>query len=142
MKTLLYVLAFVGFISTSYAQVLQPAEVPTPVQKAFSRMNPKIDNVAWSQAGTSYLATFNDNHMEKSVSFNASGKFVQKEEQVSIAQLPTQALKYINDNLQDGYVRLAKKITKSGGKAYFLVSIKDMEINFDSGGKFLNSSKG
>jgi hypothetical protein len=142
MKTLLYILAFAGFISASYAQVLQPADVPTPVQKAFTRSNPKIDSVAWIQTGDSFLATFRDNQLEKSYMYNASGKLVQKEEQVSIGQLPTQALKYINDNIQDGYVRIAKKITKAGGKSYFLVNIKDMELNFDSGGKFLTSSRG
>lgn len=142
MKTLLYILAFVGFTTASYAQVLQPSDVPAQIQKAFARMNPKIDSVVWNQTGDSFLATYRGNDLEKSVTYDASGKFVQKDEQVSIGQLPTQVLKYINDNLQDGYVRTAKKITKKGGKSYFLVSIKDMELNFDSVGKYLGSSKG
>jgi hypothetical protein len=140
MKTLIYILAIVGFISNSYAQELVKAEVPATIQKAFSRSYPKINNVEWKQTADSYTANYTENELERIVTYNAAGKQLQKEEQVTLTQLPTQTLKYINENHPDGNVKKARKITKAGGKSFYILNIKGLELIFDSAGKYLRPS--
>ncbi len=141
MKTLIYIMAIVGFISTSYAQDLVKAEVPATIQKAFSRSYPKINNVEWKQTADSYTANYKENELERIVTYNAAGKQQLREEQVTITQLPTTTLKYINDNHQDGTIKKASKITKKGGKSQYVVSIKGLDLVFDSGGNYLKPSQ-
>ncbi|MBK7028633.1 MAG: PepSY-like domain-containing protein [Bacteroidales bacterium] len=137
MKTLIYIMAIVGFISPSYAQDLVKAEVPATIQKAFSRSYPKINNVEWKQTADSYTANYKENELERSVIYNATGKQQQKEEQITLADLPTHTLKYINDNHPDGTVKKIKKVTKKSGKSIYVVSIKGLELLFDSGGNYM-----
>jgi hypothetical protein len=141
MKNLLYILAFVGLSSISYAQVVGTIDVPAPVQKAFAKTNPKISNADWKQTGDSYSAFFRENDMERSITYAPNGKFQQKEEQVTIGKLPTETLKYINDNHPDKTIKKVWKITQAGGKTFYRVNLNDMELTFDSLGKYQLASK-
>jgi hypothetical protein len=138
MKTLILILTMFGLISVSHAQVQATDDVPIPVHKAFNKLNPKASNVEWGKNGEMFAATYWENGLERCVTYNSAGKLQQKEEQVSIGQLPTQTLKYINDFHQDGAVKKATKITRTGEKSVYLVTIKDMDLNFDANGNYMN----
>jgi hypothetical protein len=137
MKTLILMIAIMGLVSGSYAQNLMPADVPPAVVKSFTKTNPKVDQVEWSKTGDFYKATFADDKTGKAVYYDAAGKVKQSEMQVSISQLPTPILKYVNDNHPSDVVKLSSKVTNSKGKSTYRLKVKDSELVFDSNGKYM-----
>jgi hypothetical protein len=137
MKKLILVLAIIGLAAGSYAQNLLPADVPQAVVKSFTKKNPKVEQVEWSKSGDFYKATFADENTGKSVYYDAAGKVKQSEMQVSISQLPTPVLKYVNDNHPSEVVKHSSKITNAKGKSTYVVKVKDSELFFDSNGKYM-----
>ena len=140
MKKLILVLIIIGLAAGSYAQNLLPADVPQAVVKSFTKKNPKVEQVEWSKSGDFYKATFADENSGKSVYYDAAGKVKQSEMQVSISQLPTPVLKYVNDNHSSGVVKYSSKITNASGKSTYVVKVKDSELVFDSNGKYMEPS--
>ena len=140
MKTLLITSILTALVSLSNAQESKAPEIPSSIQKAFQKSNPAITAPEWKQSGDSYTAVYSENQLERSITYNASGKVQLKEEQVTLAQLPTGVIKYINENHADGTIKKARKIVKSGGKYSYSVSIKGMELLFDANGNYLNPS--
>jgi len=137
MKKLILIMAMAGIIATSYAQSPESTDVPAVVVKSFTRSNPKADSVEWSKVGDYYKATYPVNKMNKSITYNASGKLKQTEMQVKISHLPTPVLKYINENYPGDIVKKSSKITTVAGKSTYAVKIKESELLFDSNGKYL-----
>lgn len=141
MKTLIFLLAFAGILSNASGQVMATMDVPPTVQKAFTKMNPKATSADWQRNGYLYTANYTEDNLSRSVTYDAAGKFREKEMQISIGQLPTSALKYINDNHSDGVIKKAYKVTKMGGKTSYLVYVKDLELAFNADGKYQEPMK-
>jgi hypothetical protein len=140
MKLTIFLIILTGIISFAHSQEIITPDVPSTLQKTFKKSYPAITAAEWKQSGDSYTAVYYENQLERSITYNASGKVQLKEEQVTLAQLPTGILKYINENHADGTIRKARKITASGGKYSYSVSIKGMELLFDANGNYLRSS--
>lgn len=140
MKLTILLILLTGIISFAHSQEMATPAVPSSIQKAFQKSNPAITAPEWKQSGDSYTAVYSENQLERSITYNASGKVQLKEEQVTLAQLPTGVIKYINENHADGTIKKARKIVKSGGKYSYSVSIKGMELLFDANGNYLNPS--
>jgi hypothetical protein len=141
MKKLILILAFAGIISGSYAQNISSSDVPPAVVKTFTRNNPRVDAAEWTQVGEYYKATFASDKLIKSVTYDATGKLKFSELQVTLSQLPTPVLAYINQNYPGNVVSKSSKITTSKGKNSYFVKIKDSELAFDSQGNYLNSER-
>ena len=137
MKKLILVLAIIGLAAGSYAQNLTPADVPQPAVKAFTKKNPKVEQVEWSKSGDFYKATYADENSGKSVYYDEAGKVKQSEMQVKISQLPTPILKYVNDNHPADVVKHSTKMTNAKGKSTYILKVKDLELVFDANGKYM-----
>jgi hypothetical protein len=137
MKKLILMLAIAGFITCSYAQNLMVSEVPAVVTKAFHKTHPKVDTIAWSKAGDFYKASYAVNKKDILVTYAATGKLQETETQLSVAELPTPVLKYINENYKNDVVKRAAKVISSKGKLTYAVKIKGTDLTFDSNGKFI-----
>ena len=137
MKKLILLIAVVFMISSSYAQVLTLSEVPANVSKVFVKSHPKVTTVEWAKAGDNFKANYVVDSTDRSVTYNAKGKITETEKQISVAALPTLAIKYVNENFKDGYVKRSTQITNAKGKVTYNVKIKDVVLTFDSNGKYL-----
>lgn len=137
MKKLILMLAFAGFLTSSYAQTLAVSEVPAVVTKAFTKTHSKIDTVQWSKVGDAYKASYEVKMKNMSATYTAAGKLKESEAQISVAALPTPALKYINENFPADNVKWVSKVTNAKGKMIYAVKIKGMDLNFDSNGKLI-----
>jgi hypothetical protein len=137
MKKLILLIAVVFMISSSYAQVLTFSDVPANISKAFVKSHPKVTTVEWAKAGDNFKANYVVDSTDRSVTYNTKGKITETEKQVSVASLPTLAIKYVNENFKDGYVKRSTQITNSKGKVTYNVKIKDVVLTFDSNGKYL-----
>jgi hypothetical protein len=137
MKKLILLIAVVFMISSSYAQVLTLSEVPANVSKVFVKSHPKVTTVEWAKAGDNFKANYVVDSTDRSVTYNAKGKITETEKQISVASLPTSAIKYVNENFKDGYVKRSTQVTNAKGKVTYNVKIKDVVLTFDSNGKYL-----
>lgn len=109
MKKLILMLAIAGFITCSYAQDLMVGDVPAVVTKAFHKTHPKVDTIAWSKAGDFYKASYDVNKKGIAVTYAATGKLQETETQISVVELPTLVLKYINENYKNDVVKRDRK---------------------------------
>jgi hypothetical protein len=141
MKKLILLIAIIGIISGSYAQNISSGDVPSVVVKTFNRNNPKADAAEWTQVGEYFKATFASDNLIKSVTYDANGKLKFSELQVTLSQLPTPVLAYINQNYPGNVVSKSSKITTAKGKNSYFVKIKNSELAFDSQGNYLNSER-
>jgi peptide methionine sulfoxide reductase MsrA len=138
MKKLILILAIAGIITTVNAQSLSSNDVPAAVSKAFTRANPKVENVEWNQVGNNYYkANFVSEDKKKSVTYSAKGKLMETESEISVSALPTETLKYINENYKSDFVKQSWKLTSSNGKVKYNVKLQTVELNFDSKGEFV-----
>jgi len=141
MKTIVFLLAFAGILSKSNSQELASLAVPLPVQKAFSKANPSAPAIEWKQNGSLYIASYTKDQLMKSFTYNAQGKLLETEVQVTVGQMPTAALRYINEKHPDGLIKKVSRISETGRKTVYLVSMNDLDILFDAEGKFLGEGR-
>ena len=137
MKKLILILAFAGFLTSSYAQNLMVSDVPTVVTKVFNKSHSKIDSVQWSKAGDFYKATYTVKMKSTALVYNPSGKLMSTEKEITLSELPIPVLSYVNDNLQGGPIKKSLKITTPAGKSSYMVMVKGTDLAFDSKGKFV-----
>ena len=137
MKKLILILAFAGLIATAYSQSQNSDEVPTAVSRSFEKSHPNISPVTWSKSGDNYKASYVVDNKAMTVTYNASAKLKETETEISVASLPTLALKYLNDNFPHDYAKKSTKVTSADGKSAYFVNISQMDLAFDSKGKFI-----
>ena len=137
MKKLILIVAFAGFLSSSYAQSMMAGDVPVAVTKAFTRTHPKTDAVEWNKVGDFYKASYKADTRNASVTYTTKGKLKETEMEISVASLPTAVIKYLNENHPAETVKKASKVTSAAGKTIYNVRIKDMDMSFGSNGKIL-----
>ena len=137
MKKLILLIAIVFMISSSYAQVLTLTDVPANISKVFVKSHPKVTTVEWAKAGDNFKANYVVDSTDRSVTYNVKGKLIETEKQISVASLPTLAIKYVNENYKDAYIKRSSQITNANGKVTYSVVIKEVVLMFDSNGKYL-----
>jgi hypothetical protein len=140
MKKLILMLAIAGFITASYAQNLMPGEVPPAVSKSFTKTHANAESVEWSKIGEKYQASYMADAKQVSVLYDASGKLKETEKEITLSKLPTPVLKYVNDNYPGEVVKKPSMITSSNGKTSYCLIIKQMDLAFDSNGKFISQA--
>jgi hypothetical protein len=138
MKKLFLMLAIAGFLTSSYAQTLTVNDVPAPVTKAFTKSHPKVDTVQWSKSGDFYKVAYQVKMKDMVSTYTAQGKLKETEAKISVAALPTLALKYINEKYPSDVVKSAARVTSSTSKVTYAVTIKGMDLKFDANGKIIS----
>ena len=137
MKRLFLMLAIALFLTSSYAQILTVNDVPATVTKSFKKTHPKVDTVQWSKTGDVYKASYDLKMKDMSATYTAAGKLQQTEAEITVASLPTAALKYLNENYPADVVKSSSKVTSAKGKVTYAVKIKGMDLTFSSTGKII-----
>jgi hypothetical protein len=140
MKKIILLLAFAGLIATTYSQTQNSNEIPAAVSRSFEKSHPNISPVTWSQSGDNYKASYVADNKTMTVTYSAAAKLMETESVISVASLPTLALKYLNDNFPHDYAKKSTKVTSAKGKSEYLVSINQTDITFDSQGKFVKQT--
>lgn len=135
MKKLILMLAFAGFLTSSYAQNLMVSEVPVSVTKSFNKNHAKIDSVEWSKVGENFKASYDVKMKSMALTYSAKGKLILTEKQISLSELPASVLAYINENYQGGPIKKSLKVTNPAGKTTYSVRVKELDLAFDSKGK-------
>lgn len=138
-KSVIIVVALV--LSTiAFAQKVKSTKVPKIVLKSLMSKYPNAKKVKWDKEENNYEASFESNKTENSVLFNASGKIIETEVEITTAQLPKSILNYLGKNYKDQKVKEAAKIISEKGIVTYEAEIKGKDLLFDENGKLLSVS--
>ncbi len=129
-----------GFI-ISNAQKIKESNVPSDVQKSFSKKYPGLKVEEWEKEGADYEAEFNLNKGEATAIFEENGKFKSSKQEIQLYDLPKSAADYCTKNFEGYKIDEITKITDASEKVMFKV---EMEIGkeyfyafFDDKGNFI-----
>ncbi|MEI7831340.1 MAG: PepSY-like domain-containing protein [Prolixibacteraceae bacterium] len=144
MKNLLTVLVCMIFVVGTYAQ--KPKEdAPAAAKSAFAAKYPAAQKVKWSvEKPGEFEVDFILNKVESSALFDASGKFLESETEVSNADLPA-AVKAILAKDFAGYKldEITKATDTKGVVTYEMQAAKGkdkLSLDFDATGKLLSKA--
>jgi Protein of unknown function (DUF2874). len=141
MKKLLFLLAIMGLFMQVQAQEVVTIDVPTVVKDAFQKAYPTINDVAWSMDGNSFVAEYDVNKVDMSVTYTAEGKLIETEMEISVSSLPQGVMEYILKNYKEEEVTETLRVTDAKGIVTYKVEISSFDLIFDSKGNFIKSVK-
>lgn len=143
MKKLILLLAIAGFIIPAEAQTKKvPAkEVPAAVTAAFNKAHPTIKDADWNKNGNYYATKYDADEGATSVTFDASGKLMENEVEISTPALPAQVMEYVKKNYKEADMNAAYRITDANGTITFETELKGIILIFDSKGNYIKSEK-
>jgi len=131
------------------AQNLKEADVPAAVKESFKNHYPSVKKADWEKENGNYEAEFSRKHVysengktkkeniETSVLYDATGKLIQTEVEISISQLPKAVSEYVAKNLNGKKISEAAKITDAAGLVSFEAEIGEADYIFDANGNFI-----
>ena len=142
MKNLLTVLVCMLFVIGTYAQKPKE-EAPAAAKSAFAAKYPAAQKVKWSvEKPGEFEVEFTLNKVESSALFDASGKFLESEAEVSKTELPAAVKATIEKDFAGYKLDEIEKSTDGKGAITFemeAVKGKDkLAISFDAAGKLLS----
>ena len=141
MKKVILFLAILGFISQTQAQKIMSKNVPVAVTNAFSKAYPTIKDVDWSKDGVNYEAEYDQDKVDKSVTYSATGELIETEVEIAAAALPPSVMDYVKKTYKEDEVREACKITSANGIVTYEAEVKKIDLIFDSKGNFIKAVK-
>ena len=141
MKKLIVLIAIAGFITQAQAQKMDVKDVPVIVTDAFYHAYPTIKDVDWSKDGNNYAVTYDENELDKSVTYDVSGTLIGIDEEILVSTLPASVMVYVTKNYNEDEVKEASKITDSQGTVTYETEMKGSNLYFDSEGNFLKSEE-
>lgn len=125
------------------AQNLLPEQVPAPVKSAFDKAFTLPMDVEWDLKGTQYKVEFETGlfFTDHEVWYDATGKMLRHEEEVSASDLPAAITTAINSEFPGYRVDDTERITVDGVVSY-VVEVKmkgqsEWKVAYDASGKQL-----
>jgi uncharacterized protein YecA (UPF0149 family) len=135
MKTI-FTLALALFLGVANAQSKKET-VPSPVKEKFATMYPNATKVSWEKEGDYYEAEFDNNKVETSVVFDATGKHIETEIEIAVSELPQAARDYVAQNMAGKKIKEAAKITAADGTVTYEAEVDEADYIFDANGNFV-----
>lgn len=148
MKTISHIacavaIAATGLSTTASAQKLPATQLPAPVQTAFIKAFPNAMDVEWKLSGTQYKVEFETGlfFTDHEAWYDASGKLIRHEEEISASDLPAAVTAAINTEFPGYRVDDTERITIDGVVSY-VVELKmkgyqEWKVAYDAAGKQL-----
>ncbi len=128
------------------AQKLAPAQLPAPVLGAFNKNHPKAMDVEWKLRGTQYKVEFETGLLfrDHEVWYDADGKELRHEEEISASDLPEEVAKAIAADFPGFRTDDVERITMEGMVSYVvelkLMGQPEWKVAFDAAGKLLEKA--
>jgi hypothetical protein len=139
MKKLVVIFAvFLIACSAAFAQTISTDKVPAVVKQAFTKKYPKATDAKWEMEDKDYEVNFKLNGVESSANFDATGKCLESETEITFDALP-QAVKDAIAKSFAGYKTgdVSKVVSKK--KVLYEVDLtkgkEKLELQFNNDGK-------
>lgn len=139
-KTILFLLAAIGFNYYSNAQDLKPKDVPAVIKQALAKKYPKASKVSWEKEKGNYEANWGGKSGEDtSVQFTPAGVFVEEADAIPVSQLPASIALYVKAHYNGAKIREASKVVDAAGNKMLEAEIKGKDILFSEAGSFIKT---
>ncbi len=137
MKNLIFIVALSLGVGFANAQKVKEADVPAAVKDGFKKQFPASKVEGWEKEGGNYEAEFDQNKVEASALFDASGKLLETEVEIKVSELPKAVTDYMNKNVPGKKIKEASKITDAAGKISYEAEAGEADYIFDANGGFV-----
>jgi predicted flavoprotein YhiN len=141
MKKIFFVVMIPFLSSNVFAQKSQKMDIPEPVLSSFQKQYSDVPESKWEKEGENFEVEFTHKGKEESVVYDASGKWLEKEEEIKIEELPKASVDYVGKTYKGQKIKEASRITKADGSIFYEAEIKGRELIFDSEGKYVKENK-
>lgn len=141
MKTLITIVIAAMITCCTYAQKVQKADVPSEVKNAFHKQFSTAKELKWEKEHGNFEAKFELNGIDHSAVFDAKGTLLETEVAIKTKELPGTAMQYIQKNYTGQKIKEAAKITDAKGIVTYEAEINNIDLIFDSNGKFIKQEK-
>lgn len=141
MKTLKILAVSLFTTSVAMAQDLNPESVPGNLKDAFNKEYSRATDVEWEKELDHYKVEFDLNRRDHEVWYNASGKVLKKEIEITKADLPQAIRDVIKSKYVDYRVDDVDMIWQKNATTYDVELEKgqnEKHVIFDSNAKVLN----
>lgn len=137
MKKSIFIAAGLMISLAASAQKVKESEVPAIVKDAFNKAHKDAKDIKWEKEGANFEAEFETGDHEQSAVYDAAGRLVETELEISAEALPAAVKAYVAKNHRDAKIKEAAKITDAKGVVTYEAEIKGKDLIFDSNGKFI-----
>lgn len=139
MKKIILFIVLAGFVMNVQGQKMNSKDVPVAVMDSFSNNYPTINDADWNKDGSNYSAGFEENKMERTVTYAGSGVLVGINEEIVVSAIPDLAAAYVQKNYTGNEIDSASKITVADGTVTYSTEVDGKDLVFDSKGNFVKS---
>jgi len=137
MKTIITLVTLGLSVSFANAQTVKEAAVPSAVKDALKKAYPTAKVEKWEKEDANYEAEIKVGKVESSLLYDAAGKLLETEVEISVSELPKAVTEYINKNMPGKKTKEASKITDVNGKVSYEAEVDEADYMFDDQGNFL-----
>jgi len=128
--------------TATFAQDINPSEVPSVVANSFKKEFPKASDIDWELDGDNYNVDFEIGWgIDHEIWYDAAGKMIKHEEEISKGDLPKEVTSKISTDFKDLRIDGAKKITE-GMQVTYKVELENFteewKVFFSSTGEVLH----
>lgn len=141
MKNLISLILALGLTAgQATAQSSTEVEIPAKVKEAFQKQYPDATNVEWETEGSHYEAEFKENRSEVCVVYDAEGRFVEKEVEIKVSEVP----KIIADQVAamgGKKISEASRITGADNRISYEVEVGEEDLIFAEDGLLIGQER-
>ncbi|WP_291286313.1 PepSY-like domain-containing protein [Flavobacterium sp.] len=127
------------FSSFAIAQRVSEKEIPNSVKSKFLISHPGQTHVKWEKEKENYEASFTSGKTKHSTLLDSNGNILETEEEISVKQLPANALAYIQKTYKNKKIKEAAMITDAHGTVTFEAQVASIDLIFDKQGTYIKS---
>lgn len=128
-------------VLTIEAQNIKEKDLPVSVKDAFTKAYPQVKQASWEKENANFEAEFELSKKEHSVLIDPSGKILETEMEIPIAELPSGIIAYVTKNYKNESIKEAAKISDHQNAITYEVELKGMDLIFNDKGAFLREDK-
>ena len=145
MKTLIILISICCFSNISFAQKIPSNKVPAALTGSFKDKFPSATAAKWEKEGDEYEVTFKLKKEGFAAKFDATGKWLETEQQIKVAELPMPIQNNIKKEFPGFKIEEACKLESlKDGHAYEAEVVKGKEswdLIYTMDGKLLSKMK-
>ena len=140
-KTISSLIALLLVSSLSFSQTISTGKVPKDVKKTFSKDYPKAIKPAWSMSESNYKVEFLFNSVKNSVTYDKTGKWLEKEMSISLARIPKEIKVSLTKEFAGFRSTEAEQITTQDNVTHYHLGIvkgkEAYDVYFSAAGEIL-----
>lgn len=117
--------------SLALGQKISEGNVPESVRSAFKSKFPNVTEVAWEREKTGFEANFTLNKTEVSSTFDVSGKWLETEKEIKVADLPQAVQQKLKTDYVGFKVKEASHIVNATNDESYETEVEKGADHFD-----------